>query len=1797
MSTIEERVVSMKFDGNAFLAGIDKSLQKLDQFNQKLKMTEGTKGLDGIGAAAQRQSGALSTIATGVQHISDRFKAMGIVGMTAIENVTNQAIFKGQQMIKSLTVAPIMDGFREYETNMNSIQTILSNTRAAGTKLSDVTAVLDELNHYSDQTIYNFSEMAKNIGTFTAAGVALKPAASAIKGIANLAALSGTNSEKAAGAMYQLSQAISSGRVTLEDWESVRTAGMGGAVFQRALAQTAVAMGKLDEGALKLKGSMKNVEINGKSFRDSISSVGGKASWLTGDVLIKTLQQFTGDMKDAELAAMGFSATQIKEIQAQAKAAKAAATEVKTMSQLLGTIKESAGSGWAQTWKIVFGDFEAAKKLFTGVNDVIGGFIEKQTEARNKMLQEWADKGGRTAIINSLGNAFKGLVSVLKPIRDAFRQIFPPATGKQLADISKTIETFSKKLIVGSETADKIKRVFAGFFAVIGIGWDILKGFIGMVGRLIGVASEGGGGFLDFAAKVGDFLVNLRQAIKEGKGIQNFFRGLGALLEIPIRAFKLFGQALSKAFDKVGGDKVIGAVEKISEKMDPMADQAEKVASGWEKVKNTLIGVWQKIEAIGSWIVEKFAGIGELVSGAFSGMNFEDITRGLNTGIFASLAVMFKLFIGGGAGGGLIEGLTDSLESLTTTLRFMQGALVAATLLQIAIAIGILALSLNLLAKIDAAGLATGTAAMTGLVAQLMATMLVVEKFSTWSGAAKLPFIAGSLILLGLAVLILSSALKKLSGLEWEEIAKGLTGVGVLLGMLVLVANNLPKGPSFVMGALSIILMATAVRILAGAVTNLSGLSWEAMARGLVGTTVLMAALVGFMNTAKVSSKGALNALVIFVMAKAIQMLADAVEDISRLSWDQMARGLAATGIGLGLLAASLRAVPPSAILSAAGMLIAAQAMTMINDAVAKSSGMSWEEIGRGMTVVAGTLVLLAASLKVMQGSMGGAAALAIAALSLNSLSVSLQKNAKLSWEEIGKGMTVIAGSIIILATAMRYLETAQGGELQLIAIALVLGVLSAAMVPLAKLSWGQIAAGLTILAGTFIILGLAALILQPILPAIYSLGVGLALVGVAMLAAGAGIALFGLGIMLLAAGLAALAVSGVAGTTALIGMISVLIGGLPTILELIGKLLIGLLQLVIDAVPKIQEAAVAIMTGFLNGLRQVVPLVIEVVLFLLLTLVTKLASYVPRIADQGLKMITALLNVWASRIGSVVNAAANLIVAFLRGLAKELPRIASAATNLITTFIREVGKNAPKIADAAAKAIIDFVNGMAKAVRDNAEAMRSAGKNLAMAIIDGMTGGLGSGVGRIADEARRVARSALDAAKNVLGINSPSKEFEKIGRYVNDGFRKGLDGNRGQIDSAFNNLKKQLASAMKSSAKEVDRLEAKLKKLNSARKKDAAAIKKTKAALAQAKKENAAEKRAYDLVNKTLKGKHTQLSKLAKSYDALTPRIEEANKKLQDAIKTRDDFAKQTKDQYDDLPDMSGETTLASYVEDLRKKIADTQEFATKLQKLRDLGLNDELYKELLSKGPEALPFINDVLASGKDGVNELNNLSGQLDSVAGNLGTQAGKALYQAGVDAAQGLVDGLKRAQGAIEKTMDLIANQMINSIKKALGIKSPSREFMKVGDFSIQGLAKGLEAASPGIEKASTQVGRRTLDSLRASLSDMPHILSDMDAQPTIRPVIDLSDVRKGVGSIGKMMPWRHRISVGTAYSSAKAASAGYQANRDADFVAGLANHTEVNYTQINNSPKALSPAEIYRNTKNQLSRTKGALTNA
>lgn len=370
-TTIDERVVAMRFDSAQFEKRVQSTMSILDKFKQKLNFSGASKGLENINRAAKGVN--LNGLGSAAETVGLRFNAMYTMADQALRNITNRVQHTAESMIKAFTIDPVKTGFQEYETQINSVQTILANTQSKGTDLGQVNAALDELNTYADQTIYNFTEMTRNIGTFTAAGVDLDKSVQSIKGIANLAAVSGSTSQQASTAMYQLSQALAAGKVSLMDWNSVVNAGMGGEVFQNALIRTSEL----------LKTGAKDAIATYGTFRESLT----QGEWLTAEVLTETLAQLSGAYTEAELIAQGYTKEQANEILQLAQTATDAATKVKTFTQLLDTLKESAQSGWTQTWELFFGDFEQAKEMWTGVSDTLGGLINSMSESRNNVLE------------------------------------------------------------------------------------------------------------------------------------------------------------------------------------------------------------------------------------------------------------------------------------------------------------------------------------------------------------------------------------------------------------------------------------------------------------------------------------------------------------------------------------------------------------------------------------------------------------------------------------------------------------------------------------------------------------------------------------------------------------------------------------------------------------------------------------------------------------------------------------------------------------------------------------------------------------------------------------------------------------------------------------------------------------------------------------------------------------------------------------------------------------------------------------------------------------------------------------------------------------------------------------------------------------------------------------------------------------------------------------------------------------------------------------------------------------------
>lgn len=1362
VSSIDERVVSMQFDNKQFEAGVKTTLGSLDSLNKGLKLEGATKGLNDLDQASKRFS--LSNISTALDTITDKFKTVSVIGITALVNIANKAVNAGEQLLHSLTVEPIMQGLHEYETNLNSIQTILSNTAWQNTGLKDVNAALQELNTYSDKTIYNFSEMARNIGTFTAAGVKLDVSVSAIKGIANLAAISGSNAEQASAAMYQLSQALASGTVKLQDWNSVVNAGLGGKVFQDALIETARVHGVAIDQMIKDEGGFRNTLEKG---------------WLTSGILTETLSKFTGDLSAAQLKTMGYTDKQIAGILKLGKNAQEAATKIKTFSQLINTLQEAAGSGWANTWQIIFGDFDEARDLFTNVNNVLGGFITASAAARNKILGDWKQLGGRTKIIEAISNAFQAVLDVVGPVKTAFREIFPAVTGKDLYNLTLILVKFTESLRLSADTMSNLRRTAAGVFAILGIGWDILKAVVRVLFDLIGAATDGSGGFLEFTARIGDFLVGLHKAIEEGTGFTDFFQAVGRVLAVPIRLIKILIGYVGGLFGSFDGDKAASGTANWLSKLNLVTVALNAIASGGEKLNSFLASIGQNLPALITKIVNFLSRVTTWIVDAFRGINWGDVLSTVNTGLFAGIVVLFKKFVDKfkkeSPGSDLLSGIKDSFDQLTKTLSTMQNTLRAATLLEIAAAIALLTISVVALSKVDAGGLTRAMTAISIMMAQLLTSMAIFEKIAGTKGFAKLPLIAGAMILLATAVDLLVIAVRNLATLDWNELAKGLTGVAVLLASLALYSKFAEANAAGVLSGAGIILLALGIQILTKAVAEFAKMSWGEIAKGLVVLDIALGSIATALDA--IPPTAPLAALGVLGVALSLGLIADALDKFAQASWGEIAKSTVVLLGVLTLIAAALIVIPPTAPLGALAILGVALSLGMIADAMDQFAKQSWGDIGKSMTLLLGVLTLITAALVIIPPwAPLAAASIWLVAISLGQIGDAMEQFGKMSWGAIAKAMVLFTGILTILAIGLTVMIAALPGAAAVLVVAAALAILTPVLLVLGNMSWEAIAKGLLTLAGVFTIFGIAGLVLAPVVPILLGLGVAVALVGVGMLAAGAGV-------LALSIGLTALAISGAAGASALIGIVNSMLAELPLVAAAIAQAVVAFAAVIAESGPAITGAITTVLNSLIDAILKLTPKIQETLAKLLLGMLNILAKYVPQMVDAGLRLLTGILNGIANNIGKVVTAATNIIVNFLKAIGDNLPRIIQAGVDLILNFIR----------------------GLTKAINDNSEAMGKAGSDLGLAIVKGIARGLLSGASEVTNAAKNVAKSALDAAKNFLGIHSPSKKAEKeIGVPFSEGTAKGITSKMGVVNDAAEGVGSSAIEVMRKSLKNI---------------------------------------------------------------------------------------------------------------------------------------------------------------------------------------------------------------------------------------------------------------------------------------------------------------------------------------------------------------------------------------------------------
>lgn len=1413
--SIEEKIVSLKFDSEQFKKGTEFSLGILAKLKQSLNFEGAAKGLQNLD---------LSKIGDSVDVIRSKFEGLNpviggiLLGLGA--QISNFAVKAARDMGNNL-IAGAKEGFGEYETQINAVQTILSNTSMKGTTIEQVNEALRELNTYADKTIYNFGEMTRNIGTFTAAGVDLDTSTEAIKGIANLAAMSGSNSQQASTAMYQLSQALAAGKVSLMDWNSVVNAGMGGQVFQDALKETARAHGVAVDRIISKSGS----------FRDSLQE-----GWITAEVLTDTLAKFTGDLTREQIINMGYTEQQADQILQLGQNANDAATKVKTFSQLMGSLNEAVGSGWAASWMIILGDFEEAKVLFTEVSDRIGAIIGESADARNAQLQIWKDLGGRTALIDALRNAFDAVMQVITPIRDAFRDTFPPTLGKNLAAISFALRDFTERLKIGADGSAALYTIFKFLFTGMKFVVDIVSGAIRILFDNLSIGFQLISGLLGLLKPVVVFLANLATGGEQADNriaqlVDTFIMLRREIIGPVLEALALAGEAIdeflngdpSKFADmwnqamapllELGAElqeRYGHVVQFLSSVFVPVG---ERIKSNWEALLRTVTTIWEWLMKVGAVFGEFFGDVGAGFQKMFEGADWTTVLAGIQTGFLAGMVVAvyktIKSITGAFGGIGAIgESFIGALDGITGVLKGMQNDLNAKALLKIAGAIGILAASLLLLTFVNPDTLMQAAIALGVIAAAVVGILVVIERMNSsadamgsWSDTIKGQFqeiggaitqnlkasamikTAAAMVLLAGALILMAIAISMLGRLSIEDLAKGMIAITVAMGLFVGAGKLMSKFESSILkSAAAMVVMAVAITALAGAVAIFGNMPLDVLIQGGIAVATALGILVGAAVLLEKFAPSMLKSAVgLVAMAYALNLLVVPIIALGLLPFPILIQGMAAVAImlmGISVAAQQISQLGPKMAVAALGLVAMAGALNLMVVPIIALGAISLPTLIQGLVGMAAAMAILVVAAKLMTTAVVGAGAMVIMAAAIVVLSSAVLILGSMPIENMIQGLIGMAAAIAILAIAGALLTPvipqmlAIGAGIALVGVGLILMAGAILIFTIAVGAMGP--ALISLVDGLKVVfdnLGAVAASAGVLL----LLGAALVVLGAGALIAGAGLIVLGAGLLLVGAGLTLVGAVGVIGALALQQVVEVLaamIGQVPAMLAVGAAFIVlgaGVALLAVGLT--LASVAMLAMAVSLTMLAAIGPNLIP--------LITSLLAMIPIALQQFALGIVAFATIVGNAIPIFVEKFTLLVMSLLQALQTLVPEIVVTLNIMLEALLNLIVTAVPKFVEAAIRLVAGILQGIANQIGR----VIDAGANLIVAILDG----IGRNIPKLIQAAANLMLDFLNGIAQ--GIRNNAAAFERAGTNI---FNAIVDG----VASAISNGGKTLRNA-----------------------------------------------------------------------------------------------------------------------------------------------------------------------------------------------------------------------------------------------------------------------------------------------------------------------------------------------------------------------------------------------------------------
>lgn len=1334
MSSIDERIVSMQFDNDQFEKGVGTTLKSLTNLE---KSVDGLNGLN--------TNPLLNTLDT----VSDRFSSLGIVGMTVIQNLTNRFVDMGVNMAKSLTIDQVSAGFAKYTENTKTVKALLNST---GETIDVVTEKINGLSWYSDATSYSYNAMVSALKSFTAQDIKMDEAIPAIMGIGNSLSYAGLAAESASGAFDIYSKAMGQGYLSNIQLKSLNNMGAVTAQWKQQMLDAAVAEGTLKKVGDGLYRTNQGLNVSIKEFDMTLGHQKGK--WLTREVMMRVFGQVYGDytqrlqafMAEEENAGLTIdqAINKFNELNGITedfglKAFKSA-QEARTFSEAVGAVKDAASSAWRGIFENVFGNADEATEMWTAFSDWLYDVFMGPSEMMFNLTTEWKRLGGREGMLQGFANLAEALHSITTPIQQAFHAVFgelnASTLGAALKDLTDKFVTFTEKLKLDTPTFVKLRQIAEGFFSLLSIGKTILEDIGSAAGQVFEHFKPLGGKLLDTAASIGKYITEHR--------------------------------ALANMFIKENG--LVSGLTAFVLKLAETVENAKPLEWLFEKITSLASTLWQKLKEVGEQFKKTF---NPIMDGQISFENILKLIATLGGAAALKVTVFDRLKNLGSLPKDFGKGISTVIKTVADSMReWTMVDISASQMKSIAVALAIMAGSLFVIASINPERLMSGLLGITALVKIMEG---VVSKFASLAINPKaglgMSQAASAMIKIGAAVLILSFAVKQLSGLNLEELVKGLGGMAAILLAISMFANSMKDVKLKPSTGMAVILIATGILIMAKGVEALGSIPIDQLKQGLLSIAAILAGISAFSRLVK--PEGILKtSFSMVVLGGAILIMAKGIEVMGTMPFETVMQGLVGIAAGLTVFGIALKLIPSN---MGAAVSVGIMATSMIALALAFKilGSVPLEGIGKGLLAILPTLGAVFLMFKFLQPgqSIAVAAAFAIfaAALSLLVPPFLLLGNMKLS--SIGKALLAIGGSLAIFGLAAT--------------------LLSAAVVPMLGLASAMLLFGLGVSA--------------------FAAGIAsLAVSGVAATASFIGsIELWLTAIPLMATGLVK------AFTALLQALLQAVVVAIPQLLDTLGFVIEKVLEFLLAKLPIYTALGGQVVVAFLNGLAEQMPAMVESAINFIAVFISSLADSLETHKEQLIEGIDKLIiNIFDLVVGAIVgllkliwdrapelfHTAVEFFAEFLAGIAEKGKEIGEKIHEIIAKIGEAIEEKWEQLKAWGAELWTKVKEGFTSAI-DN---VVSGAKSLGRAILQGLGIGMSdeTEIEKTKQQGRSATRGVLNAMKEEADSHSPSKVTEELGKNIMQGLSIGIEENDYlPIESASSSTSSVLSALASSSS------------------------------------------------------------------------------------------------------------------------------------------------------------------------------------------------------------------------------------------------------------------------------------------------------------------------------------------------------------------------------------------------------------